>query len=86
MALRHRLIAQYPANGYAAEAYFRLLKANPDDAELLALGDELTLSNYFALRAADYRAGRAPFTADSEMVIPNDPEEGRAEAEAWLRE
>ena len=84
--LRRRLIAQYPANGYAAEAYFRLLTANPDDAELLALGDELTPSNYFALRAADYRAGRAPFTADAQMTLPTDQEEGRAEAEEWLRE
>ncbi len=84
--LRRRLIAQYPANGYAAETYFRLLMANPDDAELLALGDSLTPSNYFALRAADFRAGRAPFAAEAEMSLPTDPEEGRDEAETWLRE
>lgn len=93
LALRLRLVEQYPANVYGAEALFRLLQAaeSDDSAEL----DESTLaervetlqpSNYFALRAADFVAGVAPFSAEGDMVLPDSPDEGRAEAEAWLSE
>lgn len=93
LALRQRLVEQYPANIHGAEALFRLLKTTEGgsveglDADALAAQVEsLSPSNYFALRAADLVAGNAPFTAVGPMAIPDDPEAGRAEAEAWLRE
>jgi len=93
IALRLRLAEQYPANVYGAEALFRLLQAAEGDAgeeldatALAELAATLPPSNYFALRAADFVAGVAPFSAESAMVLPTDPDDGRAEAEAWLRE
>lgn len=93
LALRERLIEQYPANIYGAEALFRLLQAAKngeiEGLESQALAeqvDTLSPSNYFALRAADWVAGSEPFSATGEMVLPSDPDNGRAEAEAWLRE
>jgi soluble lytic murein transglycosylase len=85
-ALRQRLIDQYPANVHAAEALFRLLKDERQNANLSAQAGTLTLSNYFALRAADLAAGVMPFSADSPMTLPETPDAGREEAEAWLRE
>ena len=93
LALRRRLIEQYPANVHAAEALFRLLLAAEsgaseglDPATLARQVETLSASNYFALRAADYVAGTPPFTADVSLSVPDDPEADRAEAEAWLRE
>ena len=82
--LRQRLAEQYPANVHGAEALFRLLLAGEEGAaDQVAT---LTPSNYFALRAADFVAGAAPFTAAWPLALPDDPDDGRAEAEAWLRE
>ncbi len=93
IALRRRLVEQYPANIFGAEALFRLLQAAENDptgdldrAELAEQVSSLSPTNYFALRAADLAAGVPPFTATSSMNLPDDPNEGRAEAEAWLRE
>lgn len=92
-ALRLRLAEQYPANIFGAEALFRLLQAaesnptgEPTRAELVEQVASLSPTNYFALRAADLAAGIAPFTATGPMSLAADPDEGRAEAEAWLRE
>ena len=90
--LRRRLAEQYPANVYGAEALFRLLQAadaGGADSDVAALQEQVAAlppSNYFALRAADYVAGMPPFAADDSMSLPDDPQQGRAEAEAWLRE
>jgi soluble lytic murein transglycosylase len=91
MALRQRLAEQYPANIFGAEALFRLLQAGGEPAgiDLAALAEQaraLPLTNYFALRVADYLAGIPPFTAEGAMIIPEDPAAGREETEAWLRE
>lgn len=93
LVLRKRLAEQYPANVYGAEALFRLLqaaaKSQSDDLDKQFLREQvggLPLSNYFALRATDFVAGNDSFSADGEMTLPIDPEEGRAEAEDWLRE
>lgn len=93
LALRRRLIEQYPANIYGAEALFRLLlsaeRGELEDADQAALEEQVaTLSptNYFALRAADFIAAQAPFTATGVMELPADSNEGREEAEEWLRE
>lgn len=91
--LRRRLAEQYPANVYGAEALFRLLQAakmndseGPDAAALREQVAALPPSNYFALRAVDFVAGTPPFAADGPMILPDDPQEGRSEAETWLRE
>jgi soluble lytic murein transglycosylase len=93
IALRRRLIEQYPANIYGAEALFRLLLAAErgelEGVDQVALEEQVaTLSptNYFALRAADFVAGIAPFAATGVMELPADSDEGREEAEEWLRE
>ena len=93
LALRQRLIEQYPANVYAAEALFRLLQAaergDLPEVEAATLDEQvrtLSPSNYFALRAADFVAGIAPFTAQTPFTMLEDTEADRAEAEAWLRE
>lgn len=93
LALRRRLVEQYPANIFGAEALFRLLQAaesdptgEPSRAELMEQVASLSPTNYFALRAADLASGMAPFTAAGPMNLAIDPDEGRAEAEAWLRE
>src|SRR5690606_23503777 len=89
--LRRRLAEQYPDNINGAEALFRLLQAtdasdaDPDAAALQEQVAALSPSNYFALRAADSVAGTPPFAADRPMSLPDDPQQGRAEAEAWLR-
>ena len=93
-ALRQRLVEQYPANIYGAEALFRLLQAAEEDedtpgldrAALVAQIATLTPSNYFALRAADWAAGIAPFSATAPMTLPDTAGDGREEAETWLRE
>jgi hypothetical protein len=56
-----------------------------DAAALRRQVSTLTPSNYFALRAIDFAAGMEPFSADSEMVLPDDPADGQAAA-VWLRE
>ena len=93
LALRQRLIEQYPANIFGAEALFRLLQAAEsgelDEVDRNALKEQaaaLSPTNYFALRAADYAADVPPFAADGPMNLPTGADEGRAEAEAWLRE
>jgi soluble lytic murein transglycosylase len=93
VALWQRLAEQYPANEYGAAALFRLLRlADAGEAEGLdaaALRQQvatLTPSNYFALRAIDFAAGTEPFSADTEMILPDDPADGQAAAEVWLRE
>ena len=93
VALWQRLAEQYPANEWGAAALFRLLRlAEAGQAEGLdaaALRQQvatLTPSNYFALRAIDFAAGTEPFSATSDMTLPDDPAGGRAAAEVWLRE
>lgn len=93
LTLRRRLVEQYPANILGAEALFRLLQAvergelvGLDGDELKEQVDALSPTNYFALRAVDFAAGIPPFTADSPMNLPAESDEGRDEAEAWLRE
>lgn len=93
VALWQRLAEQYPANVYGAEALFHLLRLADSDAAdelnpeaLAALVETLTPSNYFALRAADFVAGVAPFAAEGPMSLPDDASAGRDEAETWLRE
>lgn len=93
VALWQRLAEQYPANEYGAAALFRLLRlADAGEAEGLDAAalrrqvSSLTPSNYFALRAIDFAAGTEPFSAASEMVLPDDPADGQAAAELWLRE
>jgi soluble lytic murein transglycosylase len=39
---------------------------------------------FYALRAEDLLAGRDPFASGVTLTIPQDPDEGRAEAEEWL--
>lgn len=39
---------------------------------------------YYGLRAADLLAGRAPFAPPPAFVLPEVPDEGRAEAEEWI--
>ncbi len=93
LTLRRRLVEQYPANVYGAEALFRMLQASqasedapgPDRAALVEQISTLTPTNYFALRAADWAAGVAPFSAAGPMTLP-DAGDGRDEAETWLRE
>jgi soluble lytic murein transglycosylase len=89
-AVRQRLIEQYPANVYAAQALFGLLQADDDaDAiptELAQQIENLTPSNYFALRVADFAAGIPPFSADGPMTLPESADAGRDDAEQWLRE
>ena len=93
VALWQRLAEQYPANDNGAAALFRLLRLADageakglDAAALRRQVSTLTPSNYFALRAIDFAAGMEPFSADSEMVLPDDPADGQAAAELWLRE
>ena len=89
IALRRRLVEQYPANIFGAEALFRLLQVvegEPERAELAEQVASLSPTNYFALRAADFAAGIPPFTATGPMNLPDDSNEGREEAETWLRE
>ena len=94
LALRQRLVEQYPANVYGAEALFRLLQAADEGEDLRGLDravlveqiSMLTPTNYFALRAADWAAGVAPFSAAGPMTLPGDPDDGRQEAESWLRD
>ena len=92
VSLWQRLADQYPANEYGAEALFGLLRLAEageveglDVAALAAQAETLSPSNYFALRARDYVAGVAPFSAESPIVLPDDPQDGRTEAETWLR-
>ena len=93
VALWQRLAEQYPANDNGAAALFRLLRlADAGEAEGLDAAalrrqvSTLTPSNYFALRAIDFAAGTEPFSADGEMILPEDPADGQAAAEVWLRE
>ena len=92
-ALWARLVEQYPANEFGAQALFRLLLladagevAGLDAGALRSQADTLTPSNYYALRARDIVAGREPFTAGDPLALPDDPAAGRVEAETWLRE
>lgn len=92
VALWQRVAAQYPANEAGAEALFRLLRlaeadeaAGLDATALAAQVETLRPSNYFALRALDYVNGIAPFTADGALVPLDNAQDGRDEAEAWLR-
>ncbi len=41
-------------------------------------------SGYYALRAADLMAGQPPFASPAGLSLPDDPDEGRLEAEQWL--
>jgi soluble lytic murein transglycosylase len=93
VALWQRLAEQYPANDNGAAALFRLLRladsGEVDGLDAAALRQQvgtLTPSNYFALRAIDYAAGVEPFSATGDMVLPDDPADGQAAAELWLRE
>lgn len=93
LALRQRLVEQYPANIYGAEALFRMLQEagssdndTLDEATLVRQLGTLSLSNYFALRATDFAADVPPFSAKNDIALPDDPEAGRAEAEVWLSE
>ena len=88
-----RLAEQYPANEHGAAALFQLLRlaqsGDGDELNAAALADQVATlrpSNYYALRAADYANGTAPYSADGDMTLPDDPDEGRAAAETWLRE
>jgi soluble lytic murein transglycosylase len=42
-------------------------------------------AGYYALRARDLINDVPPFRSDAPFVLPTTPDEGRAEAEAWLR-
>lgn len=93
VVLWQRLAEQYPANEFGAAALFRLLRladsgeaAGLDAAALRQQVSTLTPSNYFALRAIDLAAGTEPFSTGGEMVLPDEPNDGQAAAEAWLRE
>lgn len=93
LALWQRLGEQYPGNEYGAEALFRLLQSAENGelptTELPALRSQienLTPSNYFALRARDVAGGIAPFVAEGPMLLPQDEEADRRAAETWLRE
>ena len=93
VSLWSRLAEQYPANEFGAQALFRLLQVadagQVKELDAAALREQvatLTPSNYYALRARDYAAGREPFTAEAPLTLPDDPAAGRAEAETWLRQ
>lgn len=40
--------------------------------------------DYYGLRAADLVAGREPFAPPESFTLPEDPDEGREEAEQWI--
>lgn len=93
IAVWQRLGEQYPANEYGAEALFRLWQtaavdqaSGVDKSAIQEQIDSLSPTNYFALRAKDLVAGVAPFVASNPMSLPDDQDEGRDAAEAWLRE
>jgi soluble lytic murein transglycosylase len=86
-----RAAETYPQNEFGARsvvALLRLPEASLTDSaiDVPALMENLTPTNYYALRAQDILSGTLPYTAAGEMVIPADPNDGQAEAEAWLRE
>ena len=88
-AIWQRLVEQYPANENAGRAILRSWQGSDTDFALEALRPQiatLTPSNYFALRAIDLAAGTKPFSVEGEMNLPDDPAEGQAAAETWLRE
>ena len=93
IAIRQRLVEQYPANIDGAEALFRLLQAAEagegdqlSEAELAAQAGSLSPTNYFALRSLDYVKGLEPFTGEAPLTLPDDAGADRAAAEIWLRE
>nr|MBN1229803.1 tetratricopeptide repeat protein [Anaerolineae bacterium] len=55
-----------------------------ESVEAYQLAMSLEPERYYSFRAAELLGGGAPFSDPGEMVIPVDPDEGRAEAEQWL--
>lgn len=82
-----RAAETYPQNEYGARSAVALLRLPQQDstaADFSKLVEELTPTNYFALRAQDILSGTMPYAAEGEMIIPE--AEAQAEAEQWLRE
>ncbi len=84
--------AQQPANERPAASYLWLGKtlnaAGQGEEAAQALNSALAAepNQYYGLRAADLLAGRPPFWPPEGIAWPEDPDEGRAEAEQWLVE
>lgn len=84
-----RAAETYPQNEYGARSAVALLRLPQEDstpADYSALVEELTPTNYFALRAQDILSETLPYAAEGEMIIPENEAAAQAEAERWLRE
>lgn len=84
--------AQQPANERPAAGHLWLGKTlnvagrNEEAAQVLNSAVVTEPTRYYGLRAADILAGRVPFAAPESFTLPENPDEGRAEAEQWLVE